>query len=200
MQIHKFYYVIIYYKMSELETFSQNPAGPQANGVQVHSMGQEDLKVNNKINVSVYLTIFFIISNFIDAGVLIYNKYIVSGIITILVYLTLLIVLLYNFFQHINWDKKNALLIKIIFIIFIFSVLFGKIIYSLYLMDDNEIKKVASKYYIIISEIIKGIVSLLVIYNIYSAKTLTTQIEDNSGTVEMVGGKRKKRIKRKRKN
>lgn len=186
--------------MSELETFSQNPAGPQANGVQVHSMGQEDLKVNNKINVSVYLTIFFIISNFIDAGVLIYNKYIVSGIITILVYLTLLIVLLYNFFQHINWDKKNALLIKIIFIIFIFSVLFGKIIYSLYLMDDNEIKKVASKYYIIISEIIKGIVSLLVIYNIYSAKTLTTQIEDNSGTVEMVGGKRKKRIKRKRKN
>ena len=67
-------------------------------------------------------------------------------------------------------------------------------------MDDNEIKKVASKYYIIISEIIKGIVSLLVIYNIYSAKTLTTQIEDNSEPAEMVGGKRKKKIKRKRKN
>ena len=63
MQIHKFYYVIIYYKMNEEEMGSPNLAGPKSNGVQVYKMGQEDLKVHNKINVSVYFTIFFIISN-----------------------------------------------------------------------------------------------------------------------------------------
>ena len=172
-----------------------NSGRSQSIGVEADSNIQNYTKINNKINVSVYLTLFFIIINFIDASVLIYNKYIVSGIITILVYLTLLIVLLYNFFQH---NKKNALLIKIIFIIFIFSVLVGKIIYSIYLMDDNEIKKVASKYYIIISEIIKGIISLLVIYNIYSAKTLTTENNENNETVHHLGGKRKRR-RRKRK-
>lgn len=161
------------------------------------------------ITISVYLTIVYIVSNLIDSSVLMYNKYIITGLIIMLVYLVILVILLLIFFkERKNSDEGFKNTIKIILVILFLSVVF-KVLYSYFLVDDSEVKNKASKYYIIISDFLKGILLFFIVFNIFNTgknflnymEKLKTQEENEVQEVQDVqdGGRKKYKKYKKRK-